>query len=92
MLNFRDDPRTAGDCMKDMYLYIRDLATGKEVARFGDGHSFVNAFVNGPEMHVFASQADNKDWFHDIYHFSSTDLKTWKRELAFQREPATNTC
>ena len=88
VLNFRDDSKKkTGDCMKDMYLYIRDLATGEEVARFGAGHSFVNAFVNGPEMHVFASQADNKDWFHDIYHFSSTDLKTWKRELALQREP-----
>lgn len=87
-LNFRDDSkRKTGDCMKDMYLYVRDLATGEEVARFGAGHSFVNAFVNGPQMHVIASQADNKDWFHDIYHFSSTDLKTWKRELALQREP-----
>jgi hypothetical protein len=87
-LNFRDDSKNkTGDCMKDMYLFIRDLATGAEVARFGAGHSFVNAFVNGPEMHVFASQADNKDWFHDIYHFSSTNLKKWKRELALARDP-----
>ena len=87
-LNFRDDSKNkTGDVLKDQYLYIKDLATGKEVARFGPGHSFVNAFVNGPEMHIFASQADNKDWFHDIYHFSSTDLKIWKRELALQREP-----
>jgi hypothetical protein len=86
-LNFRDDSKNAtGNCLKDMHLYILDLCTGMEVTRFGAGHSFVNALVNGPEMHVFASQADNKDWFHDIYHFSSTDFKTWKRELALRRE------
>jgi hypothetical protein len=87
-LNFRDDSKKkTGDCMKDMQLFIRDLATGEEITRFGAGHSFVSALVNGPEMHVFASQADNKDWFQDIYHFSSTDLKTWRRVLALQREP-----
>ena len=87
-LNFRDDSKNkTGDCLKDMYLYIQDLCTGKEVARFGAGHSFVSAFVNGPEMHIFASQGDDKDWFHDIYHFTSTDLKTWKRELAIPRKP-----
>jgi hypothetical protein len=89
VLNFRDDSKKkSGDCMKDMYLYIRDLATGEEVGpHFGAGHSFVSAFVRGREIHVFATQADNKDWFHDVYHFSSTDLKTWKRELALQRAP-----
>jgi len=33
-----------------MYLYILDLATGQEIARFGEGHSFVNAFVDGPTL------------------------------------------
>jgi hypothetical protein len=37
-----------------MYLYILDLATGREVTCFGEGHSFANAFVNGPELNVFA--------------------------------------
>ena len=54
--------------------------------RFGEGYSFVNAFVNGPELHVFASEGTNRDWFQSIYHFSSTDLKTWKRELAIPQE------
>jgi len=68
------------------YLYIRDLLTGKEIARFGDGHSFANAFVNGGELNVFASQSTTNDWFHDIYRFWSTDLTNWSRALAIPRE------
>ena len=87
VLNRRDDTKNPSDeYTKTMYLYIRDLATGQEVARFGKGHSFVSAFVNGPEMHVFASEGTNRDWFKSIYHFVSTDLKTWKRELAIPLE------
>ena len=70
----------------DMYLYIRDLATGQEIARFGQRHSFPSAFVNGNEINVFASEYDTKDWAQSIYRFSSTDLKTWKRELAVPRQ------
>ncbi|HEY9174022.1 MAG TPA: hypothetical protein VI136_17210 [Verrucomicrobiae bacterium] len=83
VLNRRDDTKNKTDeYTRSMYLYILDLATGGEVARFGEGHSFANAFVNGPELNVFASEGTNHDWFQSLYRFSSTDLKTWKRELA----------
>jgi hypothetical protein len=86
-LNYRDDTKNNTDGYKpSMYLFIRDLRTGQEIARFGEGHSFVNAFVNGPELNVFASEGTNRDWFQSIYRFTSTDLKTWKRELAIERE------
>lgn len=86
VLNRRDDTKNNTDgYTKSMYLHIQDLCTGQEVARFGEGHSFVSA-VNGPELHVFASQGTNRDWFKSIYHFWSTDLKTWKRELAIPIE------
>ncbi len=87
VLNHRDDTKNNTDAYtKSMYLHIQDLCTGQEVARFGAGHSFVSAFVNGPELHVFASQGTNRDWFKSIDHFSSTDLKTWKRALAIPLE------
>ena len=70
----------------EMYLCIEDLRTGQEVARLGTGHSFVSAFVNGDEMNVFGTEYTDDDWTHDIYRFSSTDLKTWKRELVIARE------
>lgn len=86
-LNYRDDTKNNTDFYKkSMYLYLRDLATGQEVARFGEGHSFVNAFVNGPELNIFASEGSDRDWFQSIYRFTSSDLKTWKRELAIAKE------
>ncbi|MBN2311840.1 MAG: hypothetical protein JXR94_22870 [Candidatus Hydrogenedentes bacterium] len=87
VLNHRDDtPDSPIPYTKRMHLYIKDLCTGQEVARFGDGFSFVSAFVKGPEMHVYASQGTDDDWFKSIYHFVSTDLKTWESELAIPLE------
>jgi hypothetical protein len=81
--NYRDDTKNKTDGYKNsMYLFIRDLCTGQELTRFGEGHSFVSVFVNGPEVNVFASEGTNYDWFQSIYRFTSTDLKIWKRELA----------
>ena len=68
------------------YLFIGDLATGQEVARFGTGFSFVSAFVNGDELDVFAVMNTNKEWTKDIHRFWSTDLKTWKQELIIARD------
>jgi hypothetical protein len=84
-----DSPDRKGDYTSDenMHLYIADLNTGKEVAHFGAGHSFVSAYVEGETLHIFASEGSNNDWFHNIYHFTTTDLKTWQRSLAIPREP-----
>jgi hypothetical protein len=87
--NFRDDSKQrTGDCKKDMYLKIQDLCTGSELAKFAEGYSFANAFVDGDTLHVYAPQGSNQYWlFQSIYHFTSTDLKTWKSELAIPIEP-----
>jgi hypothetical protein len=88
VLNRRDDTKNKTDSYtRSMQLNVLDLATGREVARFGEGHSFANAFVNGPELHVFASEGSNYDWFQSIYRFTSGDLKTWQRELAIAQAP-----
>jgi hypothetical protein len=87
VLNYRDDTKNNTDgYAKSMYLYVVDLCTGNELCRFGEGHSFANAFVNGAELHVFASEGTNRDWFGSLYHFSTRDLKTWKREPAVAKE------
>ncbi|MBN2296493.1 MAG: hypothetical protein JXM70_28960 [Pirellulales bacterium] len=86
-LNYRDDTKHNTDKYDEsMYLYIKDLSTGKEIARFGEGHSFVSAFVDGEVLHIFASQGTDHDWFKSIYHFTTNDLKTWKREQAIPLE------
>ncbi len=84
-----DGPQPTPDRLEIM---IRDPATGNEVARFCRGYGLATAFVERETLHIFASQSTpakggiTKDnWFQNIYHFASTDLKTWKRELAVTR-------
>lgn len=85
--NFRDDTKPNQDGYKaSMYLFIRDLTSGAEVCRFGEGHSFASAYVEGDRLHVFGSEGTDRDWFQSIFHFTSTDLKTWQRQEAITRE------
>jgi hypothetical protein len=87
VLNHRDDAKNrTDDYTRSMYLYLLDLATGREIARFGSGHSFANAFVHGPELNVFASEGTNRDWFQSLYRFWSTNLTHWNRALAVPQE------
>jgi len=68
---------------KDAYLYIDDLQTGMRVARFGEGHSFVSAFVNGNQMNVFSLEFSDFGRIMNstgIDRMTTTDLKTWKTE------------
>jgi len=79
------DHRPGGEFAKgkDAYLYIEDLRTGKEAARFGEGHSFVSAFVNGPELNVFALEFSDFGRVmnsNGIDRFATTELKTWNKE------------
>jgi hypothetical protein len=73
-------------------IMIRDPATGEEITRFGKRYGLASAFVDRETVHVYAADCkpttgriDKDTWFQNIYHFSSTDLKTWQRELAIPR-------
>ncbi|MHB8866934.1 MAG: glycoside hydrolase family protein [Pirellulaceae bacterium] len=70
----------------EFYLFVQDLTTGDEIARFGDTFSFVSAFVNGDELNVFATENTDDDWTHDIYRFWTSDLMEWKQERVIQRQ------
>jgi len=77
--------RPGGDRAKgdDAYLYIDDLATGEQIARFGRGHSFASAWVQDSTLHVFALEFTDFGRVmnsNGITRFWSTDLKTWKQE------------
>jgi hypothetical protein len=88
ILNHRDDTKNKTDGYKaSMYLYALDLTTGREVARFGEGHSFANAFVAGDELSVFASEGSNHDWFQSLYRFCTTNLTNWTRQPAIAQAP-----
>ena len=81
--NRRDDTKNkTDDYTRSMHLFVRDLVTGQDIARFAEGHSFANAFVRGDELNVFASEGTNRDWFQSLYRFWTTDLTNWSRALA----------
>jgi hypothetical protein len=87
VLNHRDDTKNrTAEYKRSMYLYVQDLTTGQEVARFAEGHSFANAFVDGPTLHVFASEGTDRDWFQSLYHFWTTNLTSWQRALAIPQD------
>lgn len=87
VLNVRDDTKSGKDGYRDsMSLYALDLTTGNEIARFGRGHSFANAFVEGDTLHVFASEGTDRDWFQSLYHFQTRDLTNWTRTPAIAKE------
>ena len=87
VFNRRDDTKNKTDgYTASMHLLVQDLVTGQEIARFGTGHSFANAFVRGPELNVFASEGSNHDWFQSLYRFSTTNLTNWVREPAIRQE------
>ncbi|MCC7376881.1 MAG: hypothetical protein IT581_19640 [Verrucomicrobiales bacterium] len=87
VLNRRDDTLSNKDGYKaSMYLYLLDLATGEELGRFGEGHSFANAVVDGDQLHVFASEGTDRDWFQSLYQFTTRDMKTWERRPAISKE------
>jgi hypothetical protein len=88
-----DTPRSD---VSQMYLMITDGVTGKEQSRFGRRHTFLSALVEGDVLHVWATEyADDKaeEWpTRENYHFWTTDLKTWNRELALRREGDEHIC
>ncbi len=70
---------------EDAFLYIDDLQTGKEVARFGQGHSFVSAIVEDNELNVFALEFTDFGKIMNSYGINrlvTTDLQNWKIEKA----------
>ena len=76
--------------LENTYLCLMDMQTGKEVARFGQEHSFGSAFVQadpvkGDTVHVFAAEYTQNDWTHNINHFWSKDLKNWQKGPAIKR-------
>jgi hypothetical protein len=74
---------------KDSYLYILDMQSGKEIARFGTAHSFASAYVLDNELNVFALDfsATGEVWkINGIERFVTNDLKTWKTEMVIMPE------
>jgi hypothetical protein len=73
----------------ESYLYVDDILKGQELSRFGNGHAFVSAIVDGQNLNVFALDfsSSGKVWeSNGIDRFVTNDLKTWKKEKVISPE------
>jgi alpha-L-fucosidase len=77
-------PATGGD-RNDYYLLLRDVATGKEMARFAKGYGLASLIVHDDAIYAFASRWEADGW-HDVTMFSSSDLKHWRRKVVVKGE------
>ncbi len=76
-----------GGTLKDYYLTLNDVESGKELARFAEGYGLASAIVHDKSLYVFASRfdADRGPW-NDVTLFKSADLKQWDHKLVIEQE------
>lgn len=77
-------PAGGGD-IDDYYLIVRDVETGKEVARFAKGHGLASLWVHNQEVSVFASRWQNGTW-NDVTLFRSVDLQCWSSKKVIEQD------
>jgi hypothetical protein len=76
----------SGGAPADYYLLVRDVETGEQLARFGEGHGLASAHVHNDALHVFAARYEQDTW-NDVTLFRSKDLEVWDREVVIKQEP-----
>lgn len=77
---------SSGGRREEYALVIRDVETGQEVSRFGEGYSLACAFVWRGKLRVFASRFEGDNW-NDVTMFASPDLTTWTSRVVIVQEP-----
>ncbi len=75
-----------GGTRKDYCLLLRDVETGKELARFAEGYGLASAFVHDDTFYASASRWGDDNSWNDVTIFKSKDLQTWESKLAIQQE------
>jgi alpha-L-fucosidase len=79
----------------DYYLVIKDVASNKEIARFGEGCSFGSGIIYKDTFYIFVSCLSeelagpdfrsNSVW-NNVTLLKSKDLKNWGRKLVIQQD------
>lgn len=77
----------AGGKRENYYLVIRDVDSGTELSRFGEGYSLASAFVWRGKLRVFASRFENDTW-NDVTMFTTGDLRTWTHRVVIRQDPS----
>lgn len=65
-------------------LRVMDRDTHKEISRFGPGHRFPCAYVQGDTVYVIATREDLGWHGYTLTLFTSRDLVHWQEQVGFQ--------
>jgi hypothetical protein len=76
---------SAGGTAKNYYLVIRDVASGRGLAKFAEGFGLGSILVHEGAAYVFASRWEAGGW-RDVTMFRSRDLRTWESRRVMQGE------
>ncbi len=75
----------AGASGEEHYLTISDAATGRRLARFGDGYGLACALIHEDTFYVYASRREPDSW-NDVTLFSSQDLRKWEARKVVEQD------
>jgi hypothetical protein len=75
-----------GGSEDDYRLVVRDVASGKEMARFGKGFGLASALVADDRLYVFASRYRDGRW-NDVNQLDSADLINWREKVIVRQIP-----
>lgn len=75
----------SGGSTEEFYLVLKDLDSGKQLARFAEGYGLACAIVHGDTFYAFASRYENSDW-NDVTVFWSRDLTNWESRIVIEQE------
>lgn len=76
----------SGGSRKDYYILIKDVETGREMARLAAGYGLASAWVHDDEVYVYASRWQGGTW-NDVTLFRSGDLRRWRRRRVIKQDP-----
>ena len=75
----------SGGTASDYYLLLKDVETGKEMARCAEGHGLASLLVHKNTLYIFASRWENGVW-KDVTMFKSSDLQRWESHVVVKGE------
>jgi hypothetical protein len=73
----------SGGKLSDYYLLLKDIESGKELARCAEGYGLASIFVKDNTVYIFASRWQENAW-KDVTLFKSSNLKDWQSKIVIK--------
>jgi hypothetical protein len=76
----------SGGAQADYFLTLKDVETGRALARFAEGFGLASAVVHDGTLYVFASRYGAEGSWNDVTMFHSKDLQSWQQQAVVKQE------